>query len=167
MSDYAQLIEQLTTQLEKFGYSREDNIDTPNISYILYVDKPPLLKVRNLCALLDIPSVIKENSSAKNYFKNVQKSLLSRYGDALLWKELETCFVVLCDHDLYDILKSDGGEAVTHANFSLNTMMGTCFIDKTTFDNFNQSAWGIYFSSDHYTTVRETVANWCKQQKNE
>jgi len=167
MSDYAQLTEQLTTQLEKFDYVREDNIVTSDVSYVLYVVNPPLLKVRNLCALLEIPSVIKENSSAKSYFKNVQNSLLIKYGDALLWKELEMCFVVLCDHDLYGILKEDGGKAVIQASFSLNAMIGTCFIDKTTFDNFDQSTWGIYFSGDHYTTVRETVANWCKQQKNE
>jgi len=167
MSDYAQLIEQLNTQLKKFDYAQEDNIDISDASYIAYVKNPHPLKVRNLCALLEIPSVIKEDSSAKNYFKNIRHRLLNKYGDAFLWKELEMCFVVLCDHDLYNILKEDGGKAVIQASFSLIAMIGTCFIDKTTFDNFNQSTWGIHFSGDHYTAVRETVANWCKQQKNE
>ena len=94
MSDYAQLIEQLAAQLERFDYVRDDNIVTPNVIYILYVKNPMPFKVRNLCALLDIPSEVKENSSAKEYFKNIQRSLLIKYGHALFWKELEICFVV-------------------------------------------------------------------------
>jgi len=167
MSVNTQLIEKLNTQLEKFNYVREDNISIPNVSYIAYVKNPQLLKVRNLCALMDMPSVIKENSSAKNYFQNIRNSLLTEYGNAFLWKELEICFIVLCDHDLYEILKKDGGKAINQVSFSLNAMLGTCFIDRSTFDNFHQSTWGIHFSGDHYTSVRETVINWCKQQRNE
>jgi len=165
MSNYAQLIEQLNTQLEKFKYAAEDEIVIPNVIYISYVKNPQVPQARNLCALLDMPSTIKKNSSAKSFFKNLRRSLLTKYGTAFLWKELEMCFIVVCEHDIYQILEKDGGNAVSEAGFYLTSLMGTCFIDKTTFDHFNQSTWGIYFSGEHYKAVRETVAVWCEQQK--
>ncbi len=166
MSEYAPLIEELNTNLEKFDYAKEDNNIFSNVRYITYIRKPHPLKVRNLVAVLDMPSEIIKNLEAKTYFQDIRSSLLLKYGDAFLWKELEICFVVLCEHNLYSILKEDEGKAVAQAGFSLNSMMGTCFINKTTFENFNQSTWGIYFSGDHYTAIRETVNQWCTQKRN-
>lgn len=166
MPEYAPLIQELSAELEKFDYIKEENDIFPSVRYISYIKKPRPLKVRNLVAVLDMPSEIIRNFEAKNYFQDIRSRLLMKYGDAFLWKELEICFVVLCEHNLYGILNKDEGKAVSQAGFSLNSMMGTCFINKTTFENFSQSTWGIYFSGDHYTAIRKTVDQWCKQKRN-
>lgn len=166
MFNYAQLIDQLNTQLEQFGYVSEDEITIPSATHISYVKNAAILKVRNLYVVLEVPSEIKENASAKIFFKKLKGSLLNKYGQAFLWKELEMCFVVVCEHDLYQALERDGGEAAAEAGFYLSSMMGTCFIDKTTFDYFFHSTWGLHFSGDHYKTIREVVTEWCEGQKN-
>jgi hypothetical protein len=165
MSEYAQLIEQLHSRLEEFEYTAEDEISFLDAVYISYVKNASILKVRNLCALLEMPGAIKNTASAKVFFEDFRRCLLAKYGQAFLWKELEMCFVVVCEHDMYQLLKEDEGEVAAEAGFYLSSMMGTCFIDKTTFDYFYHSTWGLYFSGDHYKAVREVVADWCENQR--
>lgn len=165
MLSYDQLIYQLNMHLEQFGYVVENEITIPNATHVSYVKNETILKVRNLYALLEMPSGINENASAKIFFKEFKGCLLNKYGQAFLWKELEMCFVVVCEHDLYQALERDGGQAAAEAGFYLSSMMGTCFIDKTTFDYFFHSTWGIHFSGEHYKTIREVVVDWCEEQK--
>ncbi|MGE0267027.1 MAG: hypothetical protein AB7S78_01045 [Candidatus Omnitrophota bacterium] len=165
MSDFSTLTERLTTCLDQYKYVVSDENILQDVLYIAYVKNPHPLRVRNLCAVLNVPVGVKDNFFAKSFFGKVRNNLLNKYGSAFLWKELEICFVVLCEHTLFQILKDDGGKAVAEAGFSLNSMMGTCFIDKSDHDHFVHSTWGIYFSGDHFKSVRETVVTWCEEQK--
>lgn len=165
MSDYTKLTERLGVCLEPFKYTLETNTVLEDVLAIAYVKNPHPLRVRNLCAVLKVPESIRDNFFAKSFFGKVRNSILNKYGSAFLWKELEMCFIVLCDHNLYQILKDNGGKAVAEAGFSLNAMMGTCFIDTSNFDIFVHSTWGIYFSGDHFKAVRDTVEAWCEEQK--
>lgn len=166
MFNYENLIEQLNAQLLKFEYTAEDETNTSDVRYVSYIKNPHPLKVRNLCALIDLPSTITENTLARSFFHDLRSHLLKKYGNAFFWKELEICFVVVCENNIYQILKKDGGNAVSEAGFYLSSMMGTSFIDKTTFDCFHHSSWGLYFSSIHHKAIRETVTVWCEQQNN-
>jgi len=166
MPEYEQLIEDLNKQLERFKYAMKDDIAIPDVGYISYVKNPHPLKVRNLCALMDVPDSIKETGAAKNFFNSIRNNLLLKYGNAFLWKELEICFVVGCENDLYQNLKEDGGKILVHEGFSLNAMLGTSFINRKNFDCFHHSTWGLYFSGEHFKVVKEVVEQWCNRQKN-
>jgi len=162
MLNQEQLIEQIHSRLEKFNYSREAAVPISNVHYIAYIKKGGILSIKNLCAVVEVPDHVESNTAAKEYFGNIKKMLLQKYGDAFLWKELEMCFVVICSEKLYDILKVDEGNAVDQASFSLNAMLGTSFINRKTLENFPHSTWGLYFSGDHFKAVLEAVDQFCK-----
>ena len=151
--------------LERYSYLVERNITIPNVQYLSYVRNPQILRARNLFAILEVPGNVLENATAKHFFSFVRKSLLDKYGDAFLWKELELIFVVFCGNQLYEVIKNDEGRSVDVASFSLNAMVGSCFINKVTFDYFAHSTWGLYFSGDHFNVVREIVEQWCEEKK--
>lgn len=165
MNQYEELINLLTKELDRFHYERKDDDSISHVGYISYVVNPHPLKVRNLCAFIELPDSIKEQYAAKNFFNTIRNSLLLKYGNAFLWKELEMCFIVACEHDLYQLFKNDGGRVVAHEGFSLNAMMGTCFIDKSNYDHFHQSTWGLYFSGEHFKVVSDAVDQWCARRK--
>lgn len=166
MSDYSRLIEQLNAELDRFKYSITEDVDIPDVGYISYVKNPHPLKVRNLCALLDIPPVIETTQAAQNFFNSVRNNLLLKYGNAFLWKELEICFIIGCDNNLYQALQADGGKVLAHEGFSLNALMGTSVINRDTFECFHHSNWGLYFSGEHFKVVKGVVDDWCCRQRN-
>lgn len=165
MADFFKLTDRLTACLEPFKYTVETTTILEDVIYIAYVKNPHPLRVRNLCAVLHVPGSINDSFFAKAFFSKIRTSLLNKYGSAFLWKELEICFIVLCEPSLYKALKDTGGKAVAEAGFSLNAMMGTCFIDTAVFENFVHSTWGIYFSGEHFKAVRQAVDAWCDEQK--
>jgi len=164
-TDYSELLQRLNKKLAELNYSCDDQILIPNVQLIAYIKWNNILKSKNLCAFIDMPTKIVDISTAKNFFKFVKESLLNQYGDALLWKELEMFFVVSCDTELYEVLKQDEGKAVNQASFSLNSLLGTCFIDKNTFDNFVVSTWGVYYSGNHFIAINNIVDQWCEERK--
>jgi len=165
MIDVLQLIEKLDQCLSEFEYSSDREVSIPDVRFVSYVKKHNVLKTRNLCALVDIPDNIENIEMLRKLFEYVKKSLLNKYGEAFLWKELEVCLVILCHHEAYQLIEKDDGKAAEAASFSLNAMLGTCFIDKQTLDHFERSTWGLHFSGDHFKAVSETVALWCEGQK--
>ncbi|MCK5015078.1 MAG: hypothetical protein KAS66_14810 [Candidatus Omnitrophica bacterium] len=165
MIDYTGLIRSLDVNLSEFNYINEPMISIPNILYVAYIKDRSIFKVKNLCSVIDLPDNMIDINTAKNFMKFLKKSLLAQYGDAFLWKELEMCFVVLCNDKLYKLLKASGGKIMNEASFSLSAMLGTCFINKETIDNFSASTWGIYFSGDHFAAVDKIVKQWIKEIK--
>lgn len=165
MADYTELIEKIDKKLAEFQYGRDLEVFIPHVQYIAYVQNPGLFKVKNLCAVINMPADIRDILTAKRFFEFIRKSLLDKYGDAFLWKELEICFVVLCEHKLFEIFKADDGKAVDQASFSLNAMLGTCFVDRENLDYFARSTWGIYFSGEHFRALNTIVSEWCEGKK--
>jgi len=165
MAGYAELIQCLDEELTEFGYCSDAKIAIPNIHYISYISSSNLLKTKNLCAVIDMPSTIIDLATAKSFFTFLKQCLLAQYGDAFLWKELEMCFIVLCDDKLYEILKRNEGKVASQASFSLSSLLGTNFVNKETFDNFFISTWGVYLSGDHIKATNEIVEQWCESQK--
>lgn len=160
-----ELFDHITEGLQRYGYAVSNDVVYEGVDYIAYVQKPPPLKVRNLCAVLTPPGVVRSNAAAKAFFSKVRKGLLNKYGNAFIWKELEICWVVCCDSELFEDLKADEGKAVAEAQFSLNAMMGTIFVNTTTYEFFEYSTWGLYFSGNHYKALHQAVADWCSQHK--
>ena len=165
MIDYTSLIQALDTKLNEFNYINEPLIAIPNVKYVSYVKDRGIFKVKNLCSVIDLPDNMLDISTAKNFMKFLKKSLLDQYGDAFLWKELEMCFVVLCTDTLYKVLKDNDGKIMNEASFSLNAMLGACFINKEVMDSFSMSTWGIYFSGDHFKAVDKIVKQWSEEKK--
>jgi hypothetical protein len=165
MIDYTGLISSLDINLSEFNYINEPMISIPNIEYIGYIKDRNIFKVKNLCSVIDLPDNMTDINTAKNFIKFLKKSLLEQYGDAFLWKELEMCFVVLCNNTLYNLVKANGGKFMNEASFSLNAMLGTCFINKKNVDKFSFSTWGLYFSGDHFSAVDDIVDKWIKEVK--
>lgn len=164
MADYSDLIQQLDTKLNEFNYIRDNEIAIPNILYVTYVRSSGILRAKNLCAVIDMPDNIVDISTGSRFFKFVKESLLEKYGDAILWKELEMCLIVLCEEKLYDIFEADEGKVTNQASFSLNALLGTAFINKKTLKSFGVSTWGIYFSGDHFKSINAIVEKWCEDQ---
>ena len=165
MIDHASLIQTLDAKLNEFNYVREPVITIPNIEYISYMKDKSVFKVKNLCSVIDLPDNMVDIGMAKNFMKFLKKSLLDQYGDAFLWKELEMCFVVLCSDRLYKVLQPNEGKIMSEASFSLNAMLGTCFINKEVIDSFSVSTWGIYFSGEHFKAVDKIVTQWINEKK--
>ena len=165
MSDYADIIGCMNEKLKEFNYWQEPNVTIANVLYISYVKEKSPLKVRNLCALVDLPLDVKDLNMAKRVLDTIRRSLLNKYGEAFLWKELEMMYVILSDRQSYNLLKIDDGRAVDESGFSLNAMMGSSFINKETFDSFSHSNWGIYFSGKHFKELAKTIEKWCLDKK--
>jgi hypothetical protein len=161
------LLTRIDKLLADFGYTKEKDISIPDVIYISYIKKPSPMKVRNLCAVIEVPDKIKDGMTAKMFFGFIRNSLLEKYGDAFLWKELEICFVILCQNNFFELIKKDEGKVVDQAAFSLNAMMGTCFINTDNKEHFPKSTWGIYFSGDHYKALHDTVSQWCKSDSSQ
>jgi len=165
MIDYSELIQRLSTKLEEFQYVSDTEILIPNVQYISYRKSNEILKAKNLCTLIDMPDNMVDYTSSKDFFGYLKKSLVKQYGDAFLWKELEMFFVVLCGTKLYELWESDQGKVVNQVSFSLNSLIGTCFVNKGNFDTFAVSTWGVYYSGDHFKAIKNTVEHWCKDRK--
>ncbi len=84
-----------------------------------------------------------------------------------MWKELEMCFVVLCNSELYGSLENNKGKTFNQAGFSLNALLGTSIVNKVNFNTFATSTWGLHFSGDHFKAVNNVVEQWCKDRKQE
>ena len=167
MSDYSILIEKIDQQLQQYGYCRDNDHVIPNALYISYVKNPEMFTVRNLCAIVDIPYNLVSKDSLGRYFDFMRKNILTEYGEAFLWKELEFCMVVLCSPEAFEITKQDEAQLVEAVSFSLNSMLGCCFINKSTLDSYCRSNWGLFFCGDHFKTISSAVDEWCKNKKKE
>ena len=167
ITDFSELIQSLNAKLEEFQYGSDTEISIPNVQYISYVKEKSFFKVKNLCAMIDMPNDIVDDSKANSFFTVLKKSLLKQYGDAFLWKELEMCFVVLCNNELYKLLESNQGKTMEKVGFSLNALLGTSFVNKVNFNTFATSTWGLHFSGNHFKAVISVVEQWCKDRKQE
>ena len=165
MVDYKDLITTLDEKLNGFNYISDPMITIPNVKYIAYIKDRSIFKVKNLCSVIDLPDNMVNLSVARNFIIFLKKSLLDQYGDAFLWKELEMCFVVLCNDRLFKALKDNDGKIMSETSFSLSAMLGTCFINKEVIDSFSVSTWGVYFSGEHFTAVNKIVKQWSNEQK--
>ena len=165
MFNGGQLISAIDNVLKKNGYISDLQITVPDVRAIYFVKQPLVLKVRNLCAFIDLPEVIKDRKTAKEYFDFIQKCLMQKYGDAFLWKELELTFIVFCEDKSFQMLKKEGDKVVHKASFELNAMLGTFFINKTNYDVVLQSTWGLHFSGRHLKILKDKVFTWCHKQK--
>ena len=165
MFNGVQLITAIDDVLKNSGYVSDMGITVPDVRAIYFVKKPLVLKVRNLCAFIDLPEIIVDPKTAREYFEFVRKCLMQKYGDAFLWKELELCFIVFCEDASFKMLKVEGDKVVQKASFELNAMLGTFFINKTNYDVILQSTWGLHFSGQHLTALKDQVFTWCNKQK--
>jgi hypothetical protein len=165
MFNGVQLISLMGEVLKKTGYVSDLQIAVPDVRAIYYVKKPVVLKVRNLCAFIDLPELIVERVTAKEYFEFIRKCFLQRYGEAFFWKELELCFVVFCEDESFAMLKKEGDKVVRKASFELNAMLGTFFIKKSNYDVILQSTWGLHFSGQHLKALKDLIFTWCYKQK--
>ena len=163
--EFSDLIARIDKKLKEFNYFDDPDITIPNIRYISYVKDRSLFKVRNLCAVIDLPDNMVNLNTTGNFMRFLKKSLLDQYGDAFLWKELEMCFVVFCSGHLYQLLKANNGKIMNETSFSLNAMLGTFFINKETLEHFSVSTWGLYFSGDHFTAIYQVVKTWQEEEK--
>ncbi|MBN1869601.1 MAG: hypothetical protein JW847_03375 [Candidatus Omnitrophica bacterium] len=165
MIDYTDLIIALDNKLKEFNYVMDPQITIPNIQYVSYINDRSIFKVKNLCSVIDLPDNMIDLNTARNFMQFLKKSLLEQYGDAFLWKELEMCFVVLCNDKLYASLKNNNGKIMDETSFSLSAMLGTCFINKEAIDAFSVSTWGVYFSGDHFKAIDGIVKRWSDEKK--
>ncbi|OGX36399.1 MAG: hypothetical protein A3C36_02185 [Omnitrophica WOR_2 bacterium RIFCSPHIGHO2_02_FULL_52_10] len=165
MFNGVQLIKILDDVLKNTGYVSDMEIAVPDVRAIYFVRKPLVLKVRNLCAFIDLPEVIMDRNTAKEYFEFIRKCLMQKYGDAFLWKELELCFIVFCEDESFKMLKEEGDKVVHKASFELNAMLGTFFINKSNYDVILQSTWGLHFSGQHLQAFKDLIFTWCNKQK--
>jgi len=163
--EFSDLIVTLNARLKEFNYAEDPKITIPNIHYISYIKDRSIFKVKNLCAVIDLPGNMVDLNTAGNFVKFLKKSLLDQYGDAFLWKELEMCFVVFCNSRLYKLLEESNGKIMNETSFSLSAMLGTFFINKETLESFSISTWGIYFSGDHFKAIDQIVKQWRDQKK--
>ena len=162
---YSDLVNVVNERLKKFNYGADQEIKIPNIVFITYVKRPNLLKVRNLCAIVDIPSHLKDFSMIQGLFKNIETGLLNKYGNAFLWKELEIIYIVFSSPEIFKIIQDHGGKVINQTAFSLNSMMGLSFINKGDHNYFTYSNWGLYFCGDHLKEVDALVKEWCSSKR--
>jgi len=165
MFDGGQLVDLIDDVLKKTGYVSDLEITVPDVRSVYFVQKPLILKVRNLCAFIELPKVIVDRATAREHFEFIRKSLMQKYGDAFLWKELELCFIVFCEDKSYRMLKAEGDKVVQKSSFQLNAMLGTFFINKTTYEVILQTTWGLHFSPEHLKILKDIIFSWCEKQK--
>ena len=164
--DKEEIIQCLDATLDPFAYHPEDDgIVIPDVWHIMYIKKKHPLRVRNLCALVSLPENIHTNDMARRVFSYIRKRILKQYGDAFLWKELEIIFIVLAHDDAFKALKTHEGKAVDQSGFTMSSMLGSFFINHETLECFGRSTWGIYFSSDHFKVVSDSLTQWCRDKK--
>ena len=161
-----ELLEQLDEKLKTLHYSEADRHGIPNVSFVSYIKNPQTFKVRNLCAVLDLPDDTTDQKTAQRFFDFVRKSLLDKYGEALLWKELEVSLVIICGHELFEIVYKKDGKMIHEPSFAMSSIMGACFIDRQTYDHISYHTFGLFFSSDHFKAIDAVVTQFCNKQKN-
>jgi len=165
MQNFLTLAESLNQQLEVFGYVRDNKHVIPNAIYISFVKNSKIFIVRNACAVLDIPDNLDRIDPLKRYFNFIRSNLLSEYGDAILWKELEFCLVGICSPQAFKVIKDHEAKMVEAVSFSLQSMLGCCFIDRESLDYYAYSTWGLFFAGAHFKAVQRVVENWCQNHK--
>ena len=165
MTDFNELKLLLSNRLEEFSYKEETEISIPDVKYIAHMKRPKLLKPKHLFAIIDMPENITGLKTARHFFTFIRNSLLDNYGDALLWKELEISFIVICGDEFFQRSKADGGVVIDVASFSMSSMLGVCYIDKTNLEHFVHSTWGLYFSGDTFKMIVEVTEKWIKEKK--
>ena len=165
MSNYSTLIEKIDERLKQYNYFSDNEHVIPNALFISYVKNPGLLKVRNLCAVIDIPHNLVEKDPIQRYFNFIKSNLLVEYGEAVLWKELEFCLVGLCNNEAYKVIQGEGSRIVETVSFSLNSLLGCSLINKETFEHYDWSSWGLFFAGDHFKIISSAVEEWCQNEK--
>ena len=167
MANYSRLIEKIDERLKQYNYYPHIEHVIPDALYISYVKNPELFKVRNLCAVIDIPQNLVKKDPLKRYFNFIKNNLLAEYGDAILWKELEFCFVGLCKSEAFEVIQKEESQIVGTVSFSLNSLLGCSLVDKNTLEHYDWSSWGLFFSGNHFQTVCSVVEQWCQNEKKE
>ena len=165
LGEYAELVNGINEKLKEFNYYQEPNVTIANVFYIAYVKEKSPFKVRNLCAVINFSADVKDIKRAKVLLDTIRRSLLNQYGEAFLWKELEIIYVILAEENLFNVLKSDDGKVVDESGFTLNSLLGSFFINRKSNDAFSHSSWGVYFSGKHFKELQKALENWCAQKK--
>jgi len=160
-----ELVESVGGSLSATGYTSDMDITVPGVRTIYFVQRPLIMKVRNLCAFIDLPEVILDWKTAREFFEFIRRSLMQKYGDAVLWKELELCFIVFCEAKSFKMLETDGDKVVKKGSFELESMLGTFFINKENYNVLVHSPKGLHFSKDHLNKIKDHVFKWCQAQK--
>lgn len=165
MRDYSSLVQHLHEQLKPYGYVQDFEHVIPNALYISCIRDHGLFEVRNACAILDIPDNLVRTDPLKRYFTYIRTNLLSEYGEAFIWKELEFCLIGLCSAEAFSVIKESEAKVVEPVSFSFNSMLGCCFVERTTWELFVHSTWGLFFSGAHFKTIRVAVEQWVEGEK--
>jgi len=163
--DKQELILEVNKLLNPFSYLPDDKIQISDVWHITYTkDKHPL-KVRNLCALVSLPQYVESDNEAKGVFTYIRSDILKEYGDAIIWKELEIIFIVLCGSNAFKSFKENDGKAVDESGFTMSSMLGAFFINRDSLECFAHSKWGVYFSAEHFKAINSGLTHWCDQKR--
>ncbi len=166
MADYTQLVDLLKKSLNEYRYTQIDQLSLGNNQSMLVLKTPRKKMVSYICAVTEISNNITDFSNTKKLFNQIRNTLRHKYAGFPWWKELGTYLIFICPHELFNQLKSTEKKFKDLTGFHMNVMLGTCFIDKDTFENTADATWGLFYSGKHYGAMRATVSQWCEQQKN-
>ncbi len=162
-----QLVELLKKRLSEYRYTECDEGSINDIQFVAVIKTLRLWMVRYLCVVVEVPENISDIPATKQFFAQVRRSLTAKYAKFPYWKELGTYLVFLCEHELYKKLRGKEKSFKDRTGFHMNVMLGTCFVDKKTFENSAEATWGLFYSGKHYGAIRAAVAQWCKIQEKE
>src|SRR6185295_18590907 len=101
MTDYSTLTAHVHERLKSYEYVQDHDHIIPNALYISCIRDRGLFMVRNACAILDIPNNLLREEALERYFTYIRSNLLSEYGEAFIWKELEFCLVGICNPEAF------------------------------------------------------------------
>lgn len=165
MKNYNQLVDLLKENLSKYRYTEYDEGLNNGIQFIAILKTPRRWLVRYICAITEIPDNITNTSLFKNFFAQIRKSLTNKYAKFPWWKELGAFLVFFCKNRLYNELTRIEGGFKDRTGLHMNVILGTCFINKVTFETSTESTWGLWYSGKHYRAICAVVTQWCNVQQ--
>ncbi len=69
MIDYTSLITDLDEKLSEYHYVSDSEIVIPNVQYISYIKDKSIFKVKNLCAVIDLPGNMIDIGTTKHFIQ--------------------------------------------------------------------------------------------------
>jgi len=164
-TEYDELFKALKESLlaHKFIETEQDLLN--DISFLEIYKTRRIFGCQYLCVVTEVPESIIQINEIQVYFNQVRKALTKKYAKFPYWKELGTYLVILCENDLYKKLQKGNVRFKDLTGFHMNVMLGTCIINKNTFENSSESTWGLFYSGRYYETISNVVSNWCRETK--
>jgi len=163
MSKYTELVEILRGHLLEYGYTEFGQGLIDNVDFVVIIKPLRQRPVRYLCVIVEVPDSIQGMNDMKNFFGAIRRSLTREYAKSSWFKGLCTFSVLLCSHKLYRLVLKEKQVFKDMTGFHMNVMLGTCFIDKDTFENFGYSTWGLFHSGKHFGAIRTAVREYCER----